>query len=268
MMDLTKEEQIIYAHFEDMYKLANKRSMPVFSNFLSLNEMEIIYNLFENKNISKNILKDYVNIFGGYNDAERKMVCFLPDNRYQEVREEDFPIGCVRITPVNKKFCDVLSHRDFLGTVMSIGIERNQIGDIIVKKDDDKKSYTGYIFCCIDKVPLFLDITKVRHTSVITESVDGTNLSLTQEYKDILGSVPSMRLDAITAVAVKMSRSRCLSLIKDGNVYINGRICTQNSKIVCDSDILSIRGYGKYKVKMQQYVTKKGRYHITIQQYI
>lgn len=268
MMNLTKEEQIIYAHFEDMYTLANKRSMPVFSNFLSLNEMGIIYKLFEDKNISENILKNYVTVFGGYKDAERKMACFLPDTRYQEVKEEDFPIGCIKITPVNKKFCDVLSHRDFLGTVMGIGIERNQIGDIIIKKEDSKKFYTGYVFCCVDKVPLLSDITRVRQTSVTAESVDGTNLSLTQEYKDIQGSVSSMRLDAITAVAVKMSRSRCLSLVKDGNVHINGRLCTENSKIVCDGDILSIRGYGKYKVKMQQSTTKKGRYHITVQQYV
>lgn len=263
-MRLTKEEQIVYGHFNDLYQFANKRGRPVFSDFIGLNEMELMYKLFEEKNIPEN----YVTMFGGYKDAERKMVCFLPEAGYSELTENDFPIECVKISPVNKKFCDTLTHRDFLGTVMGIGIERNQVGDIVVKKEDTGSACSGYVFCCKDKVPLLLDIQKVRHTSVKTKTVDGAYLSLIQEYKDIHGSVSSMRLDAVAAVAVKMSRSKCLLLIKDGNVHINGRLCTENSKILCDGDIISISGYGKYRIEASQSTTKKGRYHITVKQYV
>lgn len=266
-MHLTKEEQITYSHFNDMYMLAGKRGRPVFSSFAGLNETGLMYKLFEDKNIPESALGEYIAIFGGYKDAERKMVCFLPGTGYCQVQEKDFPIECIKISPVNKKFCGALSHRDFLGTVMGIGIERNQIGDIVVKKEDGG-ACTGYIFCCHDKAPLLLDITKVHHTSVRTEIVNGTQLSLLQEYRDIQGSVSSMRLDAITAVAVKMPRSKCIPLIKDGSVHINGRLCTENSKILCNDDIISIRGYGKYKIELSQSVTKKGRYHITVKQYI
>lgn len=267
-MHLTKEEQIIYSHFNDLSILANKRNRPVFSAFLNLNEMELIYKLLENKGIPESVFKEYVVIFGGYKDAERRMVCFLPETVYKEVEEKDFPIECIKISPINKKFCDALTHRDFLGTVMGIGIERNQIGDIIVKKDDTEGFCTGYVFCCQDKAPLLLDITKVCHTSVCAETINGEKLSLLQKYKDIHSSVSSIRLDTIVAVAVKMSRSKCLYLVKDGNIHINGRLCTQSSKILCDGDIISIKGYGKYKIELSQSVTKKGRYHITVKQYI
>ena len=113
-----------------------------------------------------------------------------------------------------------------------------------------------------------MDITKVRHTSVHTETVDGAGLALIQEYKDIQGSVPSLRLDAVTATAARISRSGSLALIKEGSVFLNGRMCTGSSKNICDGDIISIRGYGKYRIEVSQSVTKKGRYHITVKQYI
>ncbi len=263
-MHLTKEEQIIYNHFNDLSRLANKRGRPVFSGFVGLNEMGLMYKLFE----EKNILENYVIVFGGYKDAERKMVCFLPEEGYREVEENDFPIECIKISPVNKKFCDALTHRDFLGTIMGVGIERDQVGDIVVKKADTGNACIGYVFCCQDKASLLLNIKRVRHTSVQAKTVDGAYLSLIQEYKDIHGSVSSMRLDAVTAVAIKMSRSKCLLLIKDGNVHINGRLCTENSKILYDGDIISISGYGKYRIEASQFTTKKGRYHITVKQYI
>ena len=113
-----------------------------------------------------------------------------------------------------------------------------------------------------------MDITKVRHTSVHTETIDGAGLALIQEYKDIQGSVPSLRLDAVAATAARISRSGSLALIKEGNVFLNGRMCTGSSKNICDGDIISIRGYGKYRIEVSQSVTKKGRYHITVKQYI
>lgn len=266
-MELAKEEQILYRHFDDISRLAARRGIPLFSDFAGLNEMDILYRLFEDKGIKGDITRNYMVSYGGYKDAERQMVCFLPDVWYQEVKEEDFPIECIKISPVSKKFHDALTHRDFLGVVMNAGIERDQIGDIIVK-DDGNGDISGYVFCCRDKIPVLSGITRIRHTSVYTETCDGTNLSLIQEFKEIQGSVPSMRLDAVIAVAVKSSRSRSLPLIKEGKVYVNGRRCMEGSRNVCDGDIISVRGYGKYRIGKPHAATKKGRYHITVGQYI
>lgn len=267
-MDLSKEEQILYRHFDDLIKLADRRGTPVFSGFAGLNEMGLMYKLLEDKGINGEMVKNYVVTFGGYPHAERQMACFLPDTLYKIAGQEDFPIECVKISPVNHKFCDGLTHRDFLGTVMNIGIERDQIGDIIIKREGEEQLLSGYIFCCNDKAPLLADITRIRHTSVKAEITDGTLLIHGQEYKDIPGSVSSLRLDAVASVAVKTSRSKCLALVKEGNIFLNGRCCTEVSKNISDGDVISIRGYGKYKIELSQSVTKKGRYHITVKQYI
>lgn len=266
-MELAKEEQITSRHLRDLAMLASKRGIPVFSGFMGLNDINILYRVLKSMDIPENLTDRYIITFGGYNGAERLMACFLPDTLYTAPEYKEFPIECIKISPVNRKFCDALSHRDYLGTAMGLGIERSQIGDIIVKKEESG-GVTGYIFCCKDKAPLIKDITKVRHTKVYTETVCGTDLGLIQEYKEIQGSVSSVRLDAVTAVAVKASRTTGLSLIKDGRVFLNGRLCTVSSKNICDGDIISIRGYGKYRIEVSQSVTKKGRYHITVKQYI
>jgi len=268
---MTKEEHMLYNHFEDLYRLADTCGGPVYSGcFAGLNEMGIIYRLFEDMHVPPGCTDNYIMAYGGYKDAERKMLCFLPGTNNSFLpQEKDFPLECIKISPANSKFCDALTHRDFLGTIMGVtGVKRDQIGDIIIKKGDNGSFAAGYVFCCKDKARFILDITRMRHTTVHTEIADGEMLPLVQEYKDIQGSVSSMRLDCIVAVALKMSRSKCLALVKAGSVYINGRLCTEGSKVLCDGDIISIRGYGKYKAGLSQSVTKKGRYHITVKQYI
>lgn len=266
-MDLTKEEKIVYRHLHDLFFIAQKRNMPVFSSFLGLNDINAMYRLLKDMGIPESLSGNYVITSGGYEGAERVMACFLPDGLYKKPGYGDFPIECVKISPVNQKFCDKLTHRDYLGTVIGLGIERNQIGDIIVKKEEGG-AVTGYVFCCRDKAPLIEGITKAKHTSVYSETVCGTGLLPVQEYKDSQKSVSSLRLDAVTAAAVNVSRSAGLLLIKDGALFLNGRMCTENSKNICDGDIISIRGHGKYKIEVSRSITKKGRYHITVKQYI
>ena len=95
-----------------------------------------------------------------------------------------------------------------------------------------------------------------------------TEIDSTPKYREIIGSVASLRLDAVTAVALKSSRSQCLEYIRAGNVYINGRNSTENAKEIKDGDILTVRGFGKYLIETSENTTRKGRYHIIVKQYI
>lgn len=268
-MHLSKEEQISYNHFRDMYNVAYNRGIPVFSDFVGLNGIELVYSLLDEKKIPPDLYNSKILSYGGYDGAMYQMICFLPDNKYISVSKADFPISCVRISPVNNKFCDKLTHRDFLGAVMNLGIERNQVGDIVVKKlDSHLNAYAAYIYCNSNKVQLIKSITKIKHTTVQSEVVTENNINSEQKYKEIQGSVASLRLDAILSVAIKTSRSQCLTHIRAGNVYINGRNCTENAKEIKNGDILTIRGYGKYLVETSENMTKKGRYHVLIKQYV
>ena len=268
-MRLTKEEQILLQHFNDMIQTAYQRSIPVFSHFCSLTELELAYRALEafyGVMIQKGVQYE---LYGGYPDAERQIICFLPENGYS-VQNSAFPVSCVQIAPVNKRFCDTLTHRDFLGTIMNLGITRDQIGDILVKKEKQGNNQVcvGYVFCKADKTDLLLSITRMKHTTVTTKEVAMEQISWEPEWEDIIGSVSSFRIDVIIALAIRASRSQVLELIQSGNVFLNGRCCTENAKKLNEGDIFSIRGYGKFLFEKAYAISKKGRYHITVKKYI
>ena len=269
-MNLSKEEQILYNHYKDMYQLAQRRGIPVYSNFAGINEINIAYRVLDDQNIPKQVQSDRMSLFGGYKDAERCIICFMPDVMYESHDIEDFPISCIKIEPVNRKFCGQLTHRDYLGTIMSLGIEREQIGDIVVKKEGTEKNtyFIAYVFCKKSISELILGIEKIKNTTVKTSITDADNLTIQQDYKELNGTVVSPRMDAVISVAIKTSRSKCLNIIREGKVYLNGRSCTENAKIISDGDIITVRGYGKFLIEISQLKTKKGNYHIIVKQYI
>lgn len=267
-MHLSKDEQILYDHFDDMYDIAYNRGAPIYSDFTGLNGVELAYMLLDNKKIPKNMYNNKIRIYGGYDGAIYQMICFLPDNDYLDIKKSDFPISCVKISPVNNKFCDKLTHRDFLGAVMNLGIKRDQVGDIVVTEVDSySKAYAAYVFCKSNKEKLISSITQIKHTTVKTEIVLDSDIAIEQKFKDIPGSVASLRLDCIISVACKTSRSQCLTYIRAGNVFINGRCCTENAREIKNGDIITIRGFGKYLIETSEVTTKKGRFHITAKQY-
>ena len=138
-MHLSKEEQILSKHFNDMIHMSYHRGIPVFSQFTSLHEAELASQALDSFYGKQWREGEQMVSFGGYSDAERKILCFLPEHG-KVTAEEDFPICCVRIAPANKRFCDSLNHRDYLGAIMNLGLERGQIGD-----------KTVLVFCCLHR---------------------------------------------------------------------------------------------------------------------
>lgn len=267
-MNLTKEEQILFKHFHDLINLSYQRSIPAYSHFCNMNELELAYKALDEFYGHSNVSEDVqYKLYGGYPEAERRMICFLPDDRHELLQTQDFPIACICFSPANKKFCDELNHRDYLGTIMGLGITRDRIGDILVRKDPVFKASTAYVFCKKDMTSLLEEITRVRHTTVVAKEVEFSTVDWEITYKTITGSVSSFRLDAILALAIRTSRSQTVTLIQGGKVFLNGRICTENAKKLEEGDIFSIRGYGKFRYDKANAISKKGRYHITIKQY-
>ena len=166
--------------------------------------------------------------------------------------------------PANKRFCDELSHRDYLGAIMNMGITRDQVGDILTVRQE--LGCTAYIFCKSDKREMLLALDRIRHTTVRCREVDFAYTGWQPTFQERQGSVASCRLDAVLAVAVKVSRAKGLEMIQSGNVFLNGRCCTENAKKLEEGDILSIRKHGKFLFEKINAQSKKGRYHITIKQ--
>jgi len=285
-MHLPKEEEMLFQHYRDLIRLSYQRGIPTYSNFAGFRDMELGFLALEDFYGKNNYFEHiHYELFGGYGEAERKLFCFPGENysgaaslkNYPSEEGEnfsgmdfslDFPISCVRIVPANKRFCEPLNHRDYLGTVMGLGLTRDQIGDILVDREENPSFCSCYLFCKGDKAELVCGLTRVRHTTVRAEIVDFSHSGWQPSFREITGSVSSFRLDALLALAAKVSRSQGLALVQGGNVTLNGRCCTENAKKLQEGDVFSVRGYGKFIFDKTMSISKKGRYRITLKQYI
>lgn len=251
-----KEEQLLKKRFLDLAYMAEIREILLFTDFLTLYEQDLLLRL---KNEIPNV-KQY--IIGGFTEAERKMVCFCGVQNITDESEIIFPISCLYISPVNQKYSDNLNHRDILGAVLNLGIERSKIGDIILNNND------SYLFCNTAIHGFIIDqLTRVKHTTVSTTLVDKQDFEYKPNLKQINGTVSSIRLDSILAVAFKGSRSRLSGLIVGGKVFVNSKNIISSSYILKENDVVSVRGHGKFIYGGAVNQTKKGRFSVKILMY-
>ena len=136
---MEKNNAFLAGRIRDLATRAYNNSFVTHTDFLSASEVASFYQQLASEGIPSNV-KEYCGanyvVYGGFPDAERAMICFLPDYMDEETfmaseKAEPSVLSCVRIAPVNNKFADELNHRDYLGSLMNLGIERDQIGDIL-----------------------------------------------------------------------------------------------------------------------------------------
>ena len=251
-MYLEKDELLFKKRLLEQARLADIRGICIFSDFMNLNEQTIYHNL--HKELPK--IKYFTN--GGYSEAERKILCFCGNHSIQE-ENLVYPVSCLKIAPLNHKFSDKLTHRDYLGAVLNLGLERSKIGDIIIINNE------GYLFAH-NTISGYIaeQLYKVKHTSVSVQLMENSEFEYQPDYKEITGTVSSVRLDRILAVAFHSSRSSLSGLIEGGRVSVGGKLILSNSYPPKENDIISVRGYGKFIYKGTSYQTKKGRYSVKI----
>ena len=131
------EEEVLVGRIQDLAEQCYHRDVPSHTEFLTLAEQDLFY-----RTVNKIPGVRYV-LSGGYEAAERKAALFLPS--YAEDGDASMlPIAVVRISPLNEKFADALSHRDFLGSLMNLGVERYKLGDILIDGNQ------AYLICMAD----------------------------------------------------------------------------------------------------------------------
>ncbi|MCQ2506558.1 MAG: YlmH/Sll1252 family protein [Lachnospiraceae bacterium] len=251
-------EQIFNNHIHDLSSASYRRNVLMHTDFLAQDELAEFKKL-----VPKLENKRYV-IFGGYEYAERALVIFLPD--YEEEFDNDGSnhlIDCLKIEPVNAKFADELSHRDYLGALMNLGIERRVIGDIVISENK------AYLFC----LPIMTDfikdnLQKVKHTMIKISDGDAKEIVLEQRFEHIIGSVASERLDAIVSFVYKLSRGNAQKLIDAEKVFVNGMVVTSAGKDLKPEDRVSVRGYGKFIYKGYENTTRKGRLYMSVDKFV
>jgi len=172
--------------------------------------------------------------------------------------------ACVKVEPINMKFADEdLSHRDFLGALINLGIERDCIGDILV---GDGKTYVY----CTEAMGAFIaeNLSKVKHTDVKCQRVPTDECTLVPEYEELRVNVASERVDAMVAGVYNLSRTVAARLITSEYISINGIIAKNAGKTVRVGDAVSVRNHGKFYYDGIDGTTKKNRLYIRIRKCI
>lgn len=251
---MNKEELLLQKRLAELSRIAYTREIVTFSEFLNLNELNILHTT------PKDMLLSQYKTYGGYGLSERQMAAFLPDALYYDYQ---YPIQIIEISPVNRKFAEELSHRDYLGAVMNLGIERCKLGDILIEDGKAilfaKEELTGYIM---------EHLTRIRHTTVKTSILSAFEDSYEPRYEELKGTVASVRLDTVLSLAYPLSRSKITGLIEGARVFVNGKLVTSNGYRLKEGDILSVRKMGRIGYNGILSETKKGRYMVSIRKYI
>ena len=238
----------------ELSKIAYQRDIVTYSDFLNLNELNILHTTPKQEWFSR------YETYGGYEYSERQMVAFLPDALCYENK---YPICALKIEPLQRKFSEALSHRDYLGAILNLGIDRCKLGDILIEE------YYAIVFAHQSlKNFIMEELTRIRHTSVCITEIDAEDVSYQPNTKEISGTVSSLRLDSLLSLAFSSSRSKLVAYIENGKVFVNGKLVTSNGYQIKENDIISVRGLGRFQFKEMLSQTKKGRFYIKIHLYI
>lgn len=197
---------------------------------------------------------------GGCENAERQMAFFLPDYMDSAYFDPSEFINAVKITA---KFSN-LSHRDYLGSLMGLGITRESIGDIIVGGE------TAYLFCQ-SSVSSFIELNleKAGRYGVRAQIVSLSDVPEREiKKKEVSFSVMSPRLDAVVGGMFSLSRTSASDFIREGLVTLNYTPCIKVDREVKCGDIISVRGKGKGEISEFGGQSRRGRTFIKGQIYI
>lgn len=251
---MNSEEELLAKRFIELSGKAERGGYFTFTEFLGLAEQSVFAAV-------KQRLRCPFTLFGGTQGCERVMVRF--GSAEELGYEEPFPIKIVKISPKSEKFAENLSHRDYLGAILNLGIERRELGDIAIT---DK---TAYLFAT-EKIADYVigSLERIRHTDVyaeVTDELPHIELFRTERIKvQAVGE----RADAIIAKIFHLSREEASKLFAKGLVFISGKQTENTSQTLRENDTVSVRGYGRFIYKGYSGLSKKGKLNIEVDLYV
>lgn len=249
------DEKMLLARAKDTAELCEKQYIAKALGFLTPAEAAII------KAHQRQVCAADVRtlFYGGYPDAERCMLVALP-----EYAEEGAKTEFISVLEICGRDIGTLNHRDFLGSLLGLGIRREKIGDILCLEDKTLVFVTAdigdYIISNLDKVGR----CGVKIRKVTTDEIEVPK----RKIEEIRTTVSALRLDCIVAAALKTSRSVAAEVIKSKRVSVNWLECDNVSLQVNPGDIFSVRGKGRFRLAESINFTKKGRLGVFIEKAI
>ena len=248
------EDRVLLAKLWDKIQAGIRRCIPANTCFLSPREQEMAQYLFG--------AEPGLVFFGGYEDAERKLLVYLPEYLEEDsLYEDDSPLVCLRATFFEE---DTLTHRDFLGSLMGAGIARETVGDICVGRGYCDFFVTAEIAPYVEQSFFSAGRTKL-HLSRI--SLRDANIP-EPEIKEVKDTVASLRLDSVISSGFRIGRSLAAQYVSAGKAAVDGLPCEKPDKAVCEGMKISVRGLGKIKLAVVNGKTKKDRISVIIHRYV
>jgi len=247
------DEKLFEARIKDLINIAQKNAVKRASNFLDPGEQQM----------AEYIAGKFPGIGfyfeGGYPEAERRIMIVFPD--YLEEQPFVPPLGALRVTPTGDHKHP--GHRDYLGAILGLGIAREKTGDLLVGREhcdvilkEEVLEYIGLNLARVGSVPVSVE-------EISTREISRPNAA----FKEVKGTVASMRLDAVASLAFGISRSKITPYIKGENLRVNFKTVKDPSTPVKEGDVISAARLGRIKVIEVGGQSKKGRTFIKIHKY-
>ena len=275
MMDIlaaNREEKLLLAHVEDLWARAESGVLS-HTAYLSPGEQMICRSFLQSRGGNEN---DSFLFYGGFAYAERRLLFCLPDylspcfnGQESDTKMSDWLLsqcedssGIAAVLIRGSGFCS-LTHRDYLGAVLGLGIDRSLIGDILVR---GKHAW----FICLSSAAdmLVSSLSQVRRTTVIAAASNPDIPELQPRFAPLRFNVASERLDTVVAAFAGLSRGQAEKLFSAEKVFVNGRTVTDKGARLKPGDILSVRGFGKAVYDGVEYETRKNRLWVSLRKYI
>lgn len=268
MADTEKKRHFFEQHIVELSLRASRGGYPVFTDFLTTGEQAAVIGM--ERKIRENAGDICMEMWGGHFDCSHVVAGFFPNEYCEYDKPSLFPVSCIRMEPVNSHYAETASvggmagHRDYLGSVLALGIGRQKIGDIRMD------GQSAYLFCKEEIASFIIEqLHMVRHMVVSCCFIENLEQIPRQQYQILARTVASPRLDNIVAAMAGVARGKAVDLISRGKVIVNSTEQTSVSYSCKDGYTISIRGYGKFRLHIPELsVTKKGKHKIQIYKFI
>lgn len=251
------DDRLLLARVLDRARQASERNVPAATDFLSPAQQAMAMDMLRTAGISDTA---YVRL-GGYDDAERALLLFLPDWLDAADAEGQSPIRCLR---AQFRADEKLTHRDFLGSLMGMGIIREKLGDILVSPDSAD-------LMVLDTVADFLAQSweSAGRAKLRVAEIDPGCVHIPEiHFEERRDTVSSLRLDNVLAAGFSISRGKAAEAVEKGAAQVNWTVCQKPDKPVAAGDTITCRGLGKCVLDSVGGPTKKGRLPVVIRRFV
>ncbi len=251
---MREDNELLRHRFSELASRADSQSTYTFTSFLGLAEQSVL------RSMGRELRRVPFSLFGGTEGCERLVARFGSEEELGYV--EDYPIACIKALPKNKKYAEALTHRDYLGAILNLGIERETVGDIAITEDGT------YIFVLSTIADFIISgLTRVRHTDLVLSLAEPPSEALFRTEERRI-QVSSERLDAVIARVYSLSRDDAQLLFAKRLVFADGREIPSVSYSPKEGEIISVRGYGRFLYIGQVGTTRKGRLNVAVEVYV